>query len=115
MRASKDPANFDNWFPWIAVAKNGTVGIVYYDRRVSGNNTLTDAWLALSTDGGTTWKENRVSEKSSNFRTAFFGGTSFIGDYNGLAFTGNKALPFWTQGVGNDSDVYLDIVEPGGK
>jgi hypothetical protein len=116
MRVTKDPANSDNWFPWVAVSNDGRVGIVYYDRRLSDNSTTaTDAWIALSKDGGKTWKESRASEKSSNFFTAFFGTPSFIGDYNGLAFAGKNAMPFWTQGVGNDSDVYLGVVQPGGK
>lgn len=115
MRVSKDPPNSDNWFPWVAVSNGGTVGIVYYDRRVSGNNTLTDAWIALSTSGGGTWQESRASEVSSNFRTAFQGSAAFIGDYNGLAFAGDTALPVWTQGAGNDSDVWMDKVQPGGK
>lgn len=116
MRISGDPANFDNWFPWVAVGKNGWVWVVYYDRRVSGNNTLTDAWVALSRDGGTTWKEYRASEVSSDFFRAYFGGPSFIGDYNGIAVAGNKAYPFWTDArVRGDSDVFLDVIQPGGK
>ena len=115
-RITRDPANFDNWFPWVAVGDNGWVWTVYYDRRVSGNNTLSDAWVAVSKDGGQTWKEYRASEKSSNFFTGFFGGPSFIGDYNGIAVSGEKAYPFWTDArVPGDTDVFIDIVQPGGK
>lgn len=116
MRISKDPANFDNWFPWVAVGDNGWVWVVYYDRRISGNNTLTDAWVALSRNGGQTWKEYRVSEKSSNFFNGFFGTPSFIGDYNGIAAAGNKAYPFWTDSrMDGDTDVFIDVLQPGGK
>lgn len=115
-RISQDPPNFDNWFPWVAVGDNGWVWMVYYDRRISGNNTLTDAWVAISRDGGRNWKEHRVSEQSSNFRNAFFGTPSFIGDYNGIAVSGQKAYPFWTDSrMDGDSDVFLDVVQPGGR
>ena len=111
-KISKDPPNFDNWFPWVAVGKNGLVGVVYYDRRVSGDNTLTDAWVATSWKGNW-WKEFRVSDKSSDFSTAFFGTPSFIGDYNGLAIAGLRLYPFWTDGrVAGDSDVFMDVVRP---
>ncbi len=116
MKISQDPMYFDNWFPWLAVGDNGWVWAVYYDRRVSGDNTLTDAWVALSRDGGMTWEEYRASEASSDFFNGFFGGPSFIGDYNGIAVSGNKAYPFWTDSrVDGDTDVLLDVVQPGGR
>jgi hypothetical protein len=109
---SKDPPNFDNWFPWVAVGRNGLVGVVYYDRRVSGDNTLTDAWVATSWKGQR-WKELRVSDTSSDFSTAFFGTPSFIGDYNGLAISGLGLYPFWTDArLTGDSDVFMDILRP---
>lgn len=115
-RISGDPENFDNWFPWVAVGDNGWAWVVYYDRRISGDNTLADAWVAQSRDGGNSWKEYRVSEASSDFSNGFFGSPSFIGDYNGIAVSGKKAYPFWTDSrVDGDTDVYLEIVEPGGK
>jgi len=116
MRISGDPQNFDNWFPWVAVGDNGWVWAVYYDRRVSGNNTLTDAWVAVSRDGGMTWQESRASERSSNFFNGFFGGPSFIGDYNGIGVSGQKAYPFWTDSrLDGDTDVFMDVVQPGGQ
>jgi hypothetical protein len=116
MRVSKDPPNFDNWFPWVTVGENGWVWAVYYDRRVSGNNTLADAWVALSRNGGGTWKEYRVSDASSDFFYAFFNTPSFIGDYNGIAVSGTKAYPFWTDArIQGDSDVFIDVVQPGGR
>jgi hypothetical protein len=105
-----DPPDSDNWFPWAAVGDNGWVWVIYYDRRASGN-TLADAWVAQSRDGGATWREERISDEASNFRTAFFGGPGFIGDYSGIAVAGDRAYPFWTDSrVPGDSDVYLDFV-----
>jgi hypothetical protein len=116
LRITQDPESFDNWFPWVAVGDNGWVWAGYCDRRVSGDNTLADAWVALSKDGGMTWDEYRVSEASSDFFNGFFGGPSFIGDYNGIAVSGNKAYPFWTDSrVDGDTDVVLDMVQPNGR
>jgi hypothetical protein len=116
LKITNDPVDFDNWFPWAAVGDNGWVWVVYYDRRASGNNTLTDAWVATSKDGGNTFYEFRVSDVSSDFLYAFFGTSLFIGDYNGIAVAGKKAYPFWTDArVLGDSDVYLDLVGPSGK
>lgn len=115
-RLTGDPPNFDNWFPWVAVGDNGWVWVVYYDRRVSGDNTLADAWVAQSRNGGASWRESRVSEESSDFLNGFFGTPSFIGDYNGIAVAGNKAYPFWTDSrVDGDTDVFIDVVQPGGR
>lgn len=110
-RITHDPPNFDNWFPWVSVGDNGWVWVVYYDRRISGNNTLTDAWVAVSKDGGMTWNEFRVSDKSSDFFDAFFGTPSFIGDYNGIDVANKRGYAFWTDSrISGDSDVFLDIV-----
>jgi hypothetical protein len=113
VRISQDPENFDNWFPWVAVGDDGTAYTVYYDRRLSGNNTLTDAWVATSRDHGRTWQEFRVSDESSDFSNAFFGTPDFIGDYNGIDATDHTAYPFWTDSrVDGDSDVYMDVLNP---
>lgn len=113
-KISGDPPDFDNWFPWITVSDNGWVWAVYYDRRVSGDNTLTDAWVALSKDGGLTWLEERASEYSSDFFNGFLGSPSFIGDYNGIAAAGTKAYPFWTDSrMDNDTDVFLQVISGG--
>jgi len=116
-KITQDPADHDNWFPWITVSDNGWVWALYYDRRLSGNSAhATDAWVALSRDGGASWNEFRASEVSSDFFYGFQGSPSFIGDYNGIAAVGTKAFPFWTDArVFGDTDVYMDVVQPGGK
>lgn len=116
-KITNDPADHDNWFPWITVSDNGWVWAVYYDRRLSGNSVhATDAWVALSRNGGASWQEFRVSDVSSDFFTAFQGSPSFIGDYNGIAAAGQVAYPFWTDARSfGDSDVILDVIQPGGK
>jgi hypothetical protein len=113
VKITADPPDSDNWFPWAAVSDNGWVWVIYYDRRASGN-TLADAWVAQSRNGGATWREARISDESSDFRAAFFGSPGFIGDYNGIAVTSDRAYPLWTDSrAPGDSDVYMDFIGPG--
>ena len=104
--------NKDQWFPWVAVAPNGRVDVVFYDRRGDPNDKLAHTFLSRSTDGGTTWSETRVSDFASNFDNAFFGRGDFIGDYNGLAIAGDgTSFPVWT-GVKPgkfDSDIFFAV------
>jgi len=111
-KITQDAWDFDNWFPRVAISDNGWVWVVYYDRRVSGDNTLTDAWIALSKDGGNSWREDRASSTSSDFFYGFLGSPSFMGDYNGIVAKGHFAYPFWTDArTLGDTDVYLQIAD----
>jgi hypothetical protein len=108
---SQDPPDFDNWFPWVDVAEIGQVWVVYYARRASGDNTLTDAWLAVSRDRGRHWPEQRVSDVSSDFWDDFLGFQFFIGDCNNLAAAGNRVYSVWTDGRAEaDSDIFMDAL-----
>lgn len=63
---SPTPADFsgngrDQFFPGIAVDKEGNVGVCYYDRREDSNNTLIDRFCSVSANHGATWNEQQVS------------------------------------------------------
>ena len=76
----------DQFFPGIAVDKNGHVGVCYYDRRADPANTAVDRYCSVSVTHGSSWSELRVS--SSNWvpahDTDFVINTSYIGDYDAL-------------------------------
>jgi hypothetical protein len=135
IRVNNDPVGNgkDQWFPWLAVAPDGTLNVVFYDRRLDTTSTVTvygvpinppgnylvDTWMARSSDGGTSWTNFRVSEVSTNFDYAFRNGI-FIGDYNGVAVNSKLAFPFWADARNatadnRHSDVFIDIVQPGNK
>ena len=102
----------DQWFPWVAVAPNGRVDVVFYDRRGDAGNKLAHTFLARSWNGGATWTDFAVSAFASNFDNAFPGGR-FIGDYNGLAIRSDgKSFPVWTGVTPGkfDSDIFFEIV-----
>jgi len=117
VRVNQDPEgnDRDQWFPWVAVAPDGRVDVVFYDRRDDPGNKRAHTFLARSWDGGQTWTEIQVSDFPSNFDDAFFGTGRFIGDYNGLAidFRG-FSFPVWTgvQPGKTDSDIFFAIVGP---
>ncbi len=107
----------DQWFPWAAVAPDGRVDVVFYDRRDDPFNRFTHLYLARSSDGGATWTDMRVSDVPSNMNWSFDSGI-FIGDYNALAIgPDGTSYPFWTDARNGtprvrQSDVFFDAVAP---
>jgi hypothetical protein len=91
----------------VEVTMDGTVAVMYYDFR---NNTPdpglpTDVWLTHSTDGGRTWTEQHVTG-SFDMEQAPVAGGFFLGDYQGMASTGNDLLLFFSTTQGDKANVY---------
>lgn len=76
-------ATNDQFFPWLSVSKDGTVGVTWLDRRNDPNNVSYEAFASLSSDGGTTFPANidLSSAPSNPFNDGFGGG--FMGDNTG--------------------------------
>lgn len=77
----------DQFFPGIAVDKNGKVGVCYYDRRSDSENTVVDRFCSVSHNQGATWTEQRVSISNwvpAHGTDALINGV-YIGDYDALA------------------------------
>lgn len=92
--------------PAIRVDDEGNLGVTYYDFRndVFGDDELsTDVWFLRSTDGGATWREERVTPESFDMRAAPIARGYFTGDYMGLAATGTTFNPFFSASE-NDAD-----------
>ena len=78
----------------ISIAKDGTVGVSFYDTRRDSSSLKTDRYISLSTDGGKTWRANkRVTSKQSDETTGSEDGNQY-GDYQGSS-------------VGTDSTYHL--------
>jgi hypothetical protein len=107
---SSDSRN-DQFWAWMAIdPKNGDIGIMYLDSRNDPSNLMVETYAALSTDGGDTWIDRKVSDVTSDIRLNPFSG-SFAGDYSGLAFYDGIMYPSWVdmRNVSNnngDNDVY---------
>jgi hypothetical protein len=89
---SPTPADFegagrDQFFPGIAVDKDGEVGVCYYDRREEPDNSAIDRYCSVSRNQGARWDEQRVS--SSEWLPLHNAdgliNTVYIGDYDALA------------------------------
>jgi hypothetical protein len=103
VRVNDDPVGDgkDQFQPQLAVAPDGVVSVMFFDRRNDPNNFLIDTYLAQSTDGGLTFHANvrvtPVSWDPSIDAPVPDDGTqvTFIGDYQGLAVDNHFAHVFW--------------------
>jgi hypothetical protein len=103
--------------PVVAVAADGTVGVMYYDLRdanlADASMFRSSAWLAISHDRGVTWHDEPLGA-SFDLRPAALVNTYFLGDYEGLATSGEMFLPFFvgaTLDSGDKTDVFVRAVK----
>jgi hypothetical protein len=99
--------------PSVAVAADGTVGVMYYDlrdaRSTDPDTFRVTAWLATSRDRGATWSDEALSQPF-DLRPALLQDVYFLGDYQGLTAAGNAFVPFLvaaTQDGGDRTDVFV--------
>lgn len=106
IRVNDDPPGKQQFFTWMTVDQaTGYLWFVWYDRRnYSDNNT--DVYMAVSTDGGETFINFKVSEEPflpwSNI---------FFGDYNNISAYNNVVRPMWTRLQEGDLSVWTAIID----
>jgi hypothetical protein len=83
---------------------NGNLYFVFYDRRRYTDNQ-TDVYMALSTDGGTSFNNFRISESPFNPNEL-----DFIGDYIGVTAFNNIVRPIWTRVDNDQLSIWTAIV-----
>lgn len=92
IRVNQDKTISHQFFTWMSVdPKNGYIYIVYYDRS-KYTDYQTDVVLAVSKDGGNTFKNTTISD--SPFKTNEF---LFFGDYNNIQAYNGIIRPIWTR------------------
>jgi hypothetical protein len=120
------PANRQAFFPYIAVAADGTIGVSYYDFRFNDANPglPTDRWLVLCHPSSASpasnpanWgSEVRLTESSFNMEAVAAKVPKdrfFIGDYFGLATAGNDFVSVFIQpDHDNVTSTYFRRVKP---
>ncbi len=79
-------------------ASTGNVYVIFYDKRNSSTGAFIDVYVAMSADGGVSWKNLRVTTNS--FATP--GKTVFFGDYIDIDAVQGIVMPLFTQ---NENDV----------
>jgi len=115
-----------SFLPAVAVAGDGTVGVLYYDFRFDdeGTETWTDVWLAhcharsADCSDRASWQgDARITGSSFDIKampaSPSRGGTYFLGDYLGLAATEHDFLAFYVQPHdGDPASVFFSRIAP---
>jgi hypothetical protein len=94
-RVNQDNTTCDQFFSAVCVADDGSVQVMYYDRRDDANNSLIGVYISVSTDQALTFRDYPLAD------TSFDGANTrgpFIGDYLAV-----DSGPGWTIGVWCDS------------
>ncbi len=110
------PANgCDQFHPWLVCDENGTLHLIFYDRRNDPlQNLFMDLYYTYSTDAGITWAPNqRLTTVSSNPGLDSLINSGLIGEYNGLAVRNNVIHPVWTDTRNGHQDTYTAAWSPG--
>jgi len=105
IRVNNDPPGKEQFFTWLTIDQvTGYLYCVFYDRR-NYTNSQTDVYLAVSTNGGTTWSNERISQEpftpSSN---------TFFGDYNNITAHNGVIRPIWIRLQGGSLSVWTAII-----
>ena len=93
VRVNSDPLHDgdDQFFQWMAVdPTDGSVNVVFYDRRGDPENRKEAVTLARSTDGGKTFQNYAWNPD------AFDAQSVFMGDYTGITAFNGRVYGVWT-------------------
>lgn len=106
IRINDDGKGKHQYMPWMAVDnETGYLYIVYYDRRNYDDNQ-TDVYLAYSTDGGASFKNIIISEKSFMPQE-----DQFFGDYNNISAHEGIIAPIWTRMDAGKTSVWTTVIK----
>ena len=104
-RINDDDSEKDQFFHWMACDPvSGYLYTVFYDRR-EHSGKKTDVYLAVSRDGGESWKNFKISE--SSFKPT---DKVFFGDYNDIDAYNGIIRPIWTRYEKNRMGVWTAII-----
>jgi len=120
VKVGKNPAGVDAFTPSVHVSADGDVAVSYYDFRnqTDAAGVETDFWFEVSSDGGSTWAESRLTDTSFDITTAPVAPASrgyFLGDYEGISSVGSRFTNLFvvtTGDLANRTDVVVRNVTP---
>ncbi len=112
LRVNNDPIGNGKvqYWPCVAVNENGTICVLFMDSRNTPNNTIVEAYIARSTDGGLTFTNELVSSEQSP--TGIPGSNVRFGDYIDIDYVGPNIVPVWTDERlgGFNQDIYTSEI-----
>jgi Neuraminidase (sialidase) len=94
VRVNNDPIHngAEQFFQWLAVdPMDGSVNVIFYDRRGDPQNRKQIVVLARSTDSGRSFSNYAWSDEPFEASGVFFG------DYSGIAAYGGRVYGIWTE------------------
>jgi len=107
-RINTDESGHQNFLTWLTIDPvTGYLYSLFYDRREHDGDT-TDVYLAVSSDGGNSFRDFRINEKS-------FVPTSidFFGDYIDIAAYNSLVRPVWMQLNNHNLKIFTALINPG--
>jgi len=111
------PVNQDDvvsyhWWPSVSVDANGTVNVIYLDRRNNPGTGLTDLFLSQSTDGGYTFTDTLVTDVTASWQGIMSDpGFTYAGDYLRGVTQGTSLYAVWPDVRNRDPDVYFSRID----
>ena len=96
LRINNDPVGNGKiqYWPTIAVNNQGNIAVLFMDSRNTADNTIVEAYVARSYDGGVTFTNELLSTEPSP--TLIPGSNVRFGDYIDLDYAGKRLVPVWT-------------------
>lgn len=105
MRVNDDGKGKHQYLPWMAVdQETGYIYIIFYDRR-SYDDNQTNVYLGYSVDGGTSFKNVKISERPFTPED-----TKFFGDYNNISAHKGIIAPVWTRMDNGKTSIWTAII-----
>jgi len=106
IKVNQDTTKTHQFLTWMSVdAKTGYVYILFCDRH-KYTDTKTDVVLAISTDGGNSFKNTTISEKPFIARS-----NVFFGDYTNLSVYNGVVRPIWTRVDKDTLSVWTALID----
>ena len=111
------PVNQDDvvtyhWWPSVSVDANGTVNVIYLDRRNNPGTGLTDLFLSQSFDGGYTFFDTQVTDVTASWQGIRYDpGFTYAGDYLRGITQGTSLYAAWPDTRNGDPDIYFSRID----
>lgn len=112
IRVNRDAVNNGKiqYFPALDVDKDGGVNIIFYDDRSTSADSA-EVWLARSTDGGSSWSEQVVSETRFKPKPIPGGKAGYQGDHISLISQGDRLFALWMDDHTGIYQIWMKILD----